>query len=173
MAYSVPVRHFSLCLLALLLASACGTAVFEHQIDVTVSDPSGRLGAGRAEVSVFDKQMGQSSEWARRTMGTARAGAPYAGRVSSTGAKMIFDSSLPERLEAGLALPSYESRGYFVLSFAPQPGTEQQVSAPFVPWGAYFAEGSAVAPLPLKARCEKGEKGWKIALTVEVPAGPR
>jgi hypothetical protein len=154
-----------------VVSSACGTAVFDHVIEVQVSDPSGRLGSARVEVSVFDNQMGQSAEWARRTMGTATPGGPYIGQVSSTAAKMIFDDSLPERLTVALAVPAYEPNGYFLLQLAPPSAEETTVAAPFVPYGAYFSEGgTTTAPLPMRVRGETEAKGWKVRVTIDVPA---
>jgi hypothetical protein len=166
-----PLRRAAPAIVWSMLLAACGTAVFDHVVEVQVSDPSGRLGAGPIEVSVFDKQMGQSAEWARRTMGVARPGAPYVGRVSSTAAKMIYDHSPPAQLEVGLALPAYESRGYFLLSLPPSTDQEHKASAPFIPYGAYFADpGSPAPPLPLRVRTTAARKGWRLHVTVDVPA---
>jgi hypothetical protein len=168
---TLAVRLRLLLLTCLLTSAACGTVVFVHTIEVRVSDPSGRLGSAPVEVSVFDNQMGQSAEWAQRTMGTTRPDAPYVGRVSSTTAKMIFDHSLPERITISLAVPVYEPDGYFVLELAPPTSEERVVAAPFVPYGASFAEGgSGVMPLRLRVRSEKDEAGWSVRVTIEVPA---
>ncbi|MCC7044937.1 MAG: hypothetical protein IT183_13820 [Acidobacteria bacterium] len=160
-----------LLLACLVTSTACGTVVFVHTIEVRVSDPSGRLGSAPVEVSVFDNQMGQSAEWARRTMGTAGPDTPHVGQVSSTTARMIFDNSLPERVTISLAVPAYEPGGYFVLQLAPPVSEERVVAAPFVPYGASFAEGgSGVMPLPLRVLSEKDETGWRVRVTIEVPA---
>jgi hypothetical protein len=158
---------------AVCLVSACGTATFDHVVKVSVVDPSRRLGNPRIEVSIFDKTSGQSEEWARRTMGVAGPATPYTGTVWATDTKTIFDSSLPKRVEMGLAVPAYESTGYFIVSLQPVPGEDQRVTASFAPYGAYFAQdGSNVVPLPLRVRSEKGEKGWHIDMTIDVPPPP-
>ena len=160
---------FSLC-----NSASCGTAVFDHVVEVRVADPTGRLGVPPIEVSIFDKQSGQSEEWAHRTIGKAGPNSPYVGKVWSTATKTIFDSSLPKRVEMGLAVPAYESRGYFVLALEPAAGEEQRVTAAFAPYGAYFADAnSEIVPLPLRVRSEKGKKGWLIHVTIDVPPRSR
>ena len=77
------------CLLAAaaLVFAACGTGVHEHALDVSLSDPSGRLGAGPWEASVFDGRMGRSEGWADDVFakepvapGTFRFEIDYSGR---------------------------------------------------------------------------------------------
>jgi hypothetical protein len=148
--------------------AACGTAVFEHHVTVAIVDPAGRLGDGPIEVSLFDHRMGSSEEWARRTIGVSTSSAPYAGRVSATATKMVLDTSLPADVAAGLAIPAYETRGYFLLDLRPQAGTDD-VSLAFVPYGAYVPEGDAVAPLRARITSEPGDRGWRISLTVHIP----
>ena len=155
------------------LVSACGTATFDHTVKVSIVDPSRRLGNPPIEVGILDKTSGQSEEWARRTMGVAGPATPYTGTVWATDTKTLFDSSLPEHVEMGLAVPAYESAGYFIVSLRPVPGEDQRVTASFAPYGDYFAQaGSKVVPLPLRVRSEKGKQGWQIDMTIEVPLPP-
>ena len=152
------------------LSSACGTATFDHVVKVSIVDPSRRLGNPPIEVGIFDKSTGQSEEWARRTMGVASPATPYTGTVCATDTKTFFDSSLPERVEMGLAVPAYESTGYFIVSLQPVPGEDQRVTASFARYGSYFARAdSKVVPLPLRVRSGKGKEGWQIDMTIEVP----
>src|SRR5262245_58760690 len=107
-----------------LAATGCGTAVFDHRFDVTVNDPCGRLGPGPVDVSIFDKVMGYSEEWARKTMGTATSARPYSGTVSATATRWITDCcSLPPTVVAGLALPAIQKDGYFVVDIQPEKGS--------------------------------------------------
>jgi hypothetical protein len=155
------------------LVSACGTATFDHIVKVSIVDPSRRLGSPPIEVGIFNKTSGQSEEWARRTMGVAGPAKPYTGTVWATDTKTLFDSSLPEHVEMGLSLPAYEGTGYFIVSLQPVPGVDQRATASFAPYGDYFAQvGSKVMPLPLRVRSEKGEQGWNIDMTIEVPPPP-
>lgn len=155
------------------LLSACGTATFDHIVKVSVVDPSRRLGNPPIEVGIFNKTSGQSEEWARRTMGVASPATPYTGTVWATDTKMLFDSSLPERVEMGLAVPAYESTGYFIVSLQPVPGEDQRVTTSFAPYGDYYSQaGSKVVPLPLRVRSDKGKQGWHIDMTIEVPPPP-
>jgi hypothetical protein len=155
------------------LASACGTATFDHVVNVSIADPSRRLGNPPIAVGIFNKTSGQSEEWARRTMGVAGPGTPYTGTVWATDTKTLFDSSLPKHVEMGLSVPAYEAAGYFIVSLQPVAGQDQRATASFAPYGDYFAQAdSKVEPLPLRVRSEKGKQGWHIAMTIEVPPAP-
>lgn len=115
------------------LVSACGTATFDHVVNVSIADPSRRLGNAPIEVGIFNKTSGQSEEWARRTMGVAGPGTPYTGTVWATDTKTLFDTSLPEHVEMGLSVPAYEATGYFIVSLQPVPGKDQRATASFAP----------------------------------------
>ena len=155
---------------ALSLALAgCGTAVYTHKIEVTINDPSNRLGLGPApavEVSVFDHTMGYSEEWARKTIGRAAPGAPYAGEVSDTATKTAFDSSLPADMSAGLFLPALTKDGAFILEIRPVEGPEQTAT---LPYRSFFGGKAEVLPLPARFTSKGADKGWTIKLTVDVP----
>jgi hypothetical protein len=145
--------------------SGCGTAVYDHKIEVTINDPSNRLGPPPLEVSVFDHTMGYSEEWARKTIGRASPGAPYAGAVSDTATKTAFDSSLPANMGAGLFLPALTKEGAFILELHPVEGPEQTATLPFRP----FLSADKVVPLPARFTSRASDKGWTIKLTVDVP----
>lgn len=164
------VRYTTLVLLAATLTlTACGTVVYDHQIEIAIQDPSGRLGPPPIAVSVFDKQMGSSEEWAGRWMGSTGPGQLYVGKVAATGTKMFYDSTPPARVETGIALPSYAKEGFFVLDVNPVEGSDQTTVLPFVAYGSPSPSGAATVPLPARFRSEFSGKGWLIHLTVDVP----
>jgi hypothetical protein len=154
---------------AALLSIGCGTAVYDHQFEVVINDPTGRLGSGPVDISIFDKVMGYSEEWARRTMGVATATKPYVGTVGDTATKWAWDSSLPPSVVAGLAVPAVEKNGYFVVDISPVRGTAKTAALAFAPYGSYFPEGNTVAPLAVRYEGEPAGKGWRIRLTVDIP----
>jgi hypothetical protein len=156
-----------------LLLSGCGTGVFTHRFEIAISDPSGRLGAAPVEISLFDRTMGRSEEWARRTMGTVSPGAPFAGTYESVETKMLFDSSPASRVAVALWLPAYERAGYFSLVLEPIAGTEQRVTLPFVPWADFYPEGHTVVPMPARVRSEARDGAWLFHVTLEVPPPPQ
>jgi hypothetical protein len=156
-------------LLFSIAAAQCGTAVYDHKIEVSINDPSRRLGSAPIEVSIFDIHRGYSEEWARRTLGTTAPGAPYAGEVGGTATKMIYDRTPPTDLAAGLALPAFENRGYFVLRIGPVDGTEQSTMLDYTSYGVATADERAIPPLPARVRSTTARKGWTIRLTVDVP----
>lgn len=178
--YSFQMRVSSarLLLVVAIIATGCGTASYTHDMTVLIDDPSGRLGAGSVEVSLFDPGMGSSSDWARKTMGTASVGAPYEGTLSTTRVRTFLSEDLPGQIVVALAIPAYEERGYFVASIAPDPKAEKTIVAPFVPYGGprrseevRGGPGAAgeVAPLPVYYTSRPGEQGWQIAMRVELP----
>jgi hypothetical protein len=163
-AWCVPVL-----LIAAVILSSCGTATYTHDISVLINDPSGRLGPGSVEVSIFDRQMGSSPDWARRSMGTASEGAPYKAELFTTRVKTFLSEDLPGQVVAALAIPAYEKNGYFVVSIAPDPAAEKTIVAPFAPYGDDFRDGDQVKPLPVRYTSQPGEHGWTITITVDVP----
>jgi hypothetical protein len=164
------VRYSTLLLLAAaIMQAACGTAVYNHRIEIAIEDPSGRLGPPPIAVSVFDRTMGSSDEWAGRWMRDSRPGAPYMGEVSATATKMMFDASPPARVDAGIALPAYEKEGFFVLDITPVEGSEQTTVLPFVAYGVLSKPAASIVPLPARFRSEFSDKGWLIHLVVVVP----
>ena len=57
----------------LLAAAGCGTAVYDHTIEVTALHGS----AESTPVGVFDRQMGYSRDWAHRALGASSATRPW------------------------------------------------------------------------------------------------
>ena len=61
-----------------LAAGACGTALYHHVVDVSLTNTT------ETEVGVFDHQQGYSRDWARRTMRQTSASANYSTRLTTT-----------------------------------------------------------------------------------------
>ena len=121
---------------------------------------------------MFDSMMGSSDEWARRTAGPSTASSPYLGRVSATATRTVLDSSLPDTIHAGLAIPEFSTTGFFALQLRPQPGAEQTVELPFASYNPDVPLPNPVPPLSARMTAEALEKGWSIRLTVTMPAPP-
>lgn len=142
-------RHLlPLLVFSIAAAAGCGTGVYNHRIEVTLNDPSNRLGPAPVEVSVFNKTQGSSEDWARRTMGTTAPGAPYVGEVGATDTKMVYDRTPPTDVAAGLALPSLETGGYFVFNVRPAEGIEQTTMLTYASYGVPTREEDQIRPLP-------------------------
>lgn len=155
-----------------LLLGACGTGVFPLEFSVSLNDPAGLAGKPPVQVSIFDPTMGDTADWAGKTMGTASPGSPYTGGFNTTDTKMVFDSSPPKEVGAGLYLPSYNSNGYFRFRFSPVAGQVQQVNPGFVPWADFYPEGKSVVPPTLRIVSTPKDKGWSFAVTVDMPTAP-
>jgi len=167
---STRMRYTTLLLLAAMSTlTGCGTAVYDHRIEIAIQDPAGRLGPPPIAVSVFDKDMGSSEEWAGKWMGGTGPGAPYVGKVSTTATRMFYDSTPPARVETGIALPSYAKEGFFLLDVNPVEGTDQTTVLTFVAYGTPSPAAASTVLLPAKFRSEFSGKGWLIHLTVDVP----
>ena len=170
MLLSTRMRYATLLLLAATSTlTGCGTAVYDHRIEIAIQDPAGRLGPPPIAVGVFDKDMGSSEEWAGKWMGGTGPGVPYVGKVSATATKMFYDSAPPARVETGIALPSYAKAGYFLLDVNPVEGAEQTTVLTFVPYGTPSPAAVSTVPLPARFSSEFSGKGWLIHLTVDVP----
>ncbi len=157
-------------LVAVMALSGCGTATYTHDITIVVDDPSGRLGPGPVDVSIFDHDMGSSMEWARKTMGPASKEAPYKTTFVTTRVRTVLSEDLPGQVVVAIAIPAYETRGYFLASIAPDPAAEKTIVAPFVMFGRDPAD-EAVAPLPVHYTSQPGDRGWQIGIRVEIPEG--
>ena len=155
-------------LVAVMALSGCGTATYTH--DITIDDPSGRLGPGPVDVSIFDHDMGSSMEWARKTMGPASKEAPYKTTFVTTRVRTVLSEDLPGQVVVAIAIPAYETRGYFLASIAPDPAAEKTIVAPVVMFGRDPA-AEAVAPLAVHYTSQPGDRGWQIGIRVEIPEG--
>ena len=147
----------------------CGTAVFQHTIEVVVSDPGHRLGPPPVDVSVFDKQMGYSSEWAKKFMRPTSDAAPYKTPFTSQKTVTMFDPPRPNELSLGFALPAYEQRGYFWLLMNPATKASGELRAAFIPYGEYFPSPETTT-MTVQYTAKPEPKGWHVMLRLMVPA---
>lgn len=152
-------RLFAVLAAAVALAG-CGTVVFTNSFSVSVTSAAGT----EVEVSVFDPYVGDTRDWAERSLGTATEGQPYTQDLNTTGTKVIGDNSPPTRVTAGLYLPQINDSGYFAIAFDPVPGESVDYAAGFVP----FSEGQA-DPLPLILTAVTTDNGWDVDIEVLVP----
>jgi hypothetical protein len=155
-----------------VLLLGCGTAVYKHTIEVVVNDPTRRLGPPPIDVSVFDKQMGYSSDWARKFMGPTSDDAPYTVPFSSQKTVTILDPPRPNELSLGFALPAYESRGYFWLLMNPGSKASGELRAAFIPYGEYFPPQQTTT-MTVQYTAKPEPKGWHVMLRLLVPPGER
>lgn len=153
---------------AAVLSTACGTAVFHHRIEVSVSDPSGRLGTPPVQVSVFDRQSGYSQAWAEQFLGNTSPSRPHVQEIGSTAVKMVWDRSLSEELVANIAVPAFNPDGSYLLIVKPRNGQSGTVAARFVEFDSYFpAEGAD--SLTVHYRADAESEGWRLHVTLEIP----
>jgi hypothetical protein len=61
-----------------------------NTVEVLVSDLSRRLGPPPIDVSVFDRQMGSTGDWAKKWIGPTSDQAPYKTPYTSTKTATIF-----------------------------------------------------------------------------------
>jgi hypothetical protein len=162
-------RRLLLLLLPLSLLG-CGTRVFTHTVTITLDDPDSRLGPPPHEVSLFDAVMGQSEEWARRTIGRTAPDAPFTTTITTTDTVMVGESGPKPRIGGGLYLPALERQGYFAVSLTAEDGATQEVQAPFVPFFGFPADQPRPSPLAVRATATAGDDGWRLALVVRLPA---
>lgn len=148
--------------IGLLAAAGCGTAVYDHTIEVTALHGA----AETTQVGVFDRQMGYSQDWAHRALGPSSASEPHVGRISTTATVTIADSKQARPVTLSLAVPEITDDGYFQLTID-QPLRQQLRQAQFCNYGAYFPEADAAA-IPLTVTAAATDGRWKIQLGVDV-----
>ena len=138
--------------------TGCGTKSFSNA--VAVITPT------RQQVSVFDQQMGDSSDWASQWLGYSEPGAPYTREVPTTDTKLIGDGSPPTSLRAGIYLPDRTDTGYYSLMLNDAVAGVSDVELPFVAW--YSPEPvPAQSPLPVRLELAAGPNGWLVNITVK------
>lgn len=154
-----------LAVLAAVVLSSCGTGTFDAHYRVGVAAG----GAASVPVSMFDSTMGDTQDWAERTLGTASPGQPYEATITAVETRMVTDSGPSPKLSAGLYLPSLHTDGWYVVAFTPEDGVAQDVSATFVPWDP---PATPQSPLPLRVLATAQDSAWtvEIALPALVPA---
>ena len=144
-------------LLGVGLLTGCGMKSFSDSFAVVVDEPQ--------RVSVFDSRMGQSAEWAAKTMGQAAPGRPYVTEVANLEAKMFFDGSPPASIQIGLFLPDLADDGYYAITLNEVTAGTMDYEAVFVPW---YSE-TPVDPRPamsLVLDIAAGANGWIVNVTL-------
>jgi hypothetical protein len=151
-----------LALVAVLgLLGGCGTASFSNAFAVLV--PSTQ------DVSVFDSQMGESAEWAEKTMAEAAPGSPYTTQVPALDTKFVGDDSPPTSLRVGVYLPDRTPTGYYSLILNDVVAGSVEAELPFVAW--YSPDPvPPQPPLPVTLDIAPGPNGWLVNITVREEA---
>ncbi len=131
---------------------------FSDSYSVAVDSPQ--------DVSIFDSMMGESAEWAEKTMGPAAPGQPYTTQVSNLATKMFFDGSPATSLRVGLYLPAVTETGYYSISMEPVAAGTTTIEAPFIAWYSETPVDPRPA-LPIAMEIAEGPNGWVVNLTPE------
>jgi hypothetical protein len=154
-------------LAVLVLCQGCGTAVYTHKIDITVTRDGAPV---ENRVAIFDHSMGYSREWAERSLGVSRPAQPYAGSFSSTATVTLVDRKLPSTLDIAFALPEVSPDGYYLLIMQLPAEGGREGQARFVRFDEYFPAATA-ASLPVKYVSMPEDKGWRVRLDIQIGAG--
>ena len=147
-----------------LALAGCGTGTFDSTYRVSVEDPTGAVVA----VSVFDSSMGDTQDWAEKSLGTASPERPYEATMSAVESRLVLDGGPSKTVEAGLYLPELNPDGWYRVAFEPVDGAQQGVKAPFVPWEV---PGNPAPAIDLRILPESDGSAWILDLTV-LPTGP-
>lgn len=145
-------------LAGLLVTAACGTAVYQHSIEVGLVH-----GAGD-RVGIFDHQQGYSREWAYRSLSRVTDGT-YAATLTTYPVVTIASRHDAGSLTIALVLPDLTDDGYFLITVD---GPAERVTKParFCEYGAYSAEETApTIPVEVSARASGGR--WDVHLSVD------
>ncbi len=163
-------------LAAVVVLAGCGTATFDNQVIVTVSDPSGRLGSDQVQVAVFDPMMGDTADWAEQHLGVAAPGAPYRTSVFATDTKMVGDTSPPKSVVLGMYLPQFDDTGFYSISLNPVAGQTLDYEAPYVTydysWETTGAKRPTGPPLPMAITTGQDGDNWQFQIEVQIPPAP-
>lgn len=149
--------------------TGCGTSLITNNFSLSVVEPSGRAPES-VQVSIFDSAMGQSAEWAAKSIGTATPNSPYTTSFTSTATKFAGDNSPSKRIVAGIALPQIVPQGYFALTITPVDGATTTINAPFI--GYYdnnATKDGTPEPLPLEVTSNASDQTWTLTIKATVP----
>jgi hypothetical protein len=160
-------KRASVAIVSLLATLGCGTAVFEHRIQVAVDDPAKKLGPPPVEVSIFDHQMGYSEDWAKKSMRPTSASAPYVQSLTTTGTVSVGSSPRPKDVTIAVALPRLSTEGYYLFTAELPAEQDRDAKASFVRYGEYFPDPGAPT-VGVRYRAEPDKKGWRVFIVVAV-----
>lgn len=161
------VPRSSAALMLLFVAAGCGTAVYEHRIQVAVEDPAKKLGPPPIEVSVFDHQMGYSEDWAKKSLRPTSASALYEQSLTTTGTAAIGSSPRPKEVTIAVALPSLSAEGYYLFTAELPAEQDRNAKASFVRFGEYFPDPGAPT-IAVRYHSEPDKKGWRVFIVVAI-----
>lgn len=151
-----------MCSATIWATTGCGTVVQAENYSATIA------GATQPQqISIFDSSMGQSAEWAAKTLGTATSTAAYTATIHSTATKIVGDNSPPDQVEAGIALPQRTHNGYYALSVSPHDGQTTIVTAPFVAYYLQPDHSTPAGPLSVRVIAHQNGPNWKLDLEVQ------
>ncbi len=153
-----------LAVIAAVVLTACGTGTFDAHYQVGVPDDPA---AAAVPVSMFDPMMGNTQDWAERTLGAASPGQPYEATITAVESRMVTDTGPSPELSAGLYLPALRTDGWYSVAFTPEEGVEQEVFATFVPWDP---PGTPRAPVRLRVVSTPDGSAWNVSIVLPAPA---
>jgi hypothetical protein len=157
---------------ALVVLPACGQAFVEHEVRITLSDRSKRLGPPPWKVAVLDP-ISLYEETAESALssngGEARPGVAYVGRFQTSETGWLWrPKPRATVLQAGLVLPGVTSQGWWNARIVVLDDGSSRGYARYCPWGDLLAEGGAEI-LMMRGTARRRTEGWQLDLTLEVP----
>jgi hypothetical protein len=159
-------------LVALAVLPACGQAFVEHEVRITLSDPSKRLGTPPWKVAVMDpiSLYDRTAESASNLNGgEARSGSAYVGRFQTSETGWLWrPKPRATVLQAGLVLPGLTTQGWWNARIVVLDDGSSRGYARYCPWGDLLAEGDAEI-LMMRGTARRRTEGWQLDLTLEVP----
>lgn len=155
--------------------AACGTVVIEHDVQLTINDPTGRLGPPPWEVAVNAPSplYSGSVDWALDANGgQASPGAPYSAAFSHTRAVAGLGVPHEQEVEIAIVLPALRDDGWWGGRLQILEDRRVRGHVRFAAWGSLFAEEGSES-LPTRGTATPRDEGsWRLELTIEIPAAP-
>lgn len=162
--YSRRMQYRVAVVLCVLLALAgCGTVVDHHDVTLSISDPSNRLGAP-VEGAILERTSSEAlAPEAKKRL------APLPVRQEVTGTRVVAGLSAGNAPSVDLAffVPKLAPDGYFFATLTPEEDREQRIDAKLVHFGAYFPDEGAMS-IPLRYSGKGTSKGWTLNAVIDV-----
>jgi hypothetical protein len=153
------------------LASSCVTPRIEHEIRITLRDPTGRLGPPPWTVGVnrSTSAFNNSNEWVLKGSGdTAAPGAPYVGHFSTEEIQYLTWTPRSTELDIALVVPALASRDWWRTIVLVEKDGSAHGYARRSAFGELSPKGESEVVM-LRGTARPRNKGWSLDLTIDIP----
>ena len=153
------------------LAPSCVNPRIEHEVRITLRDPTGRLGPPPWTVGVHNdtSAFNNSVEWVLEASGgTATPAAPYVGHFVTEEVQVVTWTSRATELEMALVVPALAARDWWKTILLVEKDGSARGYARRSAFGSLFPTGDSEVVM-MRGTARPRDKGWSLDLTIDIP----